>query len=269
MALSLPYNLQDGTKAYASKVMSDFNTIVQYLNGVEIPGVDKGDVISVLTYLTASLEATVKGGETGNAAEIIFADGESLRSKYRSGELHLGLLQTQGGFYFYVDENGHLMLVSNRETDADNFSIDENGHLLYTVPDPEEDDVNDTRTFDLGRVRGDEGEPGEPGAGDMEKKVYDPNGVGKDLNTYEYDAFLYAAEWGEDKLQTLTFAPSTPSNHLEIAPAPSANADQRQAWRDAMLYAPSNAQATAGQIIIGCDGDVPQTDIPIIIRVTA
>lgn len=269
MALSLPYNLQDGTKAYASKLMADLNTIVQYLNGVDIPGVDKGDMISVLAYLSASLEATVKAGEEGNAAEIIFADGESLRSKYRSGELHLGLLQTQGGFYFYVDENGHLMLVSNRETTADDFSIDENGHLLYTVQDPAAEDVEDTQVFDLGRVRGDEGEAGAPGEGDMNKATYDPNGVGKDLNTYEYDAILYASGWDEDKLQTVVLAASTTGNHLEIAPALSADADQRQAWRNALFYAPSNAQATAGQFVIGCDGDVPSVDIFITVRVTA
>ena len=269
MGASLPFQLADGTKAYASKVMANFNTLAQYLNSVDIPGADKGDLISVLTYLAESLEDKVIVGAEDNAAEIIFADGESLKKKYRSGELHLGLLQTQGGFYFYVDENGHLMLVSNREADADNFSSDENGHLIYTVPDPENDDIDDTQVFDLGRVRGDEGEPGKNADGDMAKTIYDPNGRGKDLNTYEYDAFLYAAEWTADKTITVMLAASTPNNHLEIAPAPSANAEQRKAWRDAQLYAGSAAQTIAGQFTIGCDGDVPQVDIPVIIRVTA
>lgn len=269
MGVSLPYQLADGTKAYANKVMANFNTLLQYLNSVDIPGVDKGDMIAVLTYLADSLENKVAAGEKDNAAEIIFADGESLKKKYRSGELHLGLLQTQSGFYFYVDENGHLMLVTNREADADNFSIDENGHLLYTVPDPETDDVDDTQIFDLGRVRGEEGEPGKNADGDMASAVYDPKGRKKDLNTYEYDAYLYAAEWDSNKKIVVQFEASTPTNHLEIAPALSANADQRKAWRAAQLYADSDAQTVAGQFVLGCDGDVPQVDIPITVRVTA
>ena len=269
MALTLPYQLTDGTKAYASKVMADFNTIVQYLNNVDIPGVEKGDVAAVLSYLSASLQDAVMAGERDNAAEIIFADGESLRSKYRSGELHLGLLQTQGGFYFYVDENGHLMLVSNREVNDEDFTIDERGHLLYTVRDPEEEDINDTQTFDLGRVRGEEGEPGLPGEGDMAKAIYDPQRRGKDLNTYEYDAIFYGADWSTDKLLTVSFVASTPNNHLDIDIAESANADQRKAWRDAQFYAPAGAQNTAGQFVVGCDGEVPKVDIPVVIRVTA
>ena len=269
MGVSLPFQLADGTKAYASKVMANFNTLAQYLNSVDIPGADKGDLISVLTYLAESLEDKVIVGAEDNAAEIIFADGESLKKKYRSGELHLGLLQTQGGFYFYVDENGHLMLVSNREVNDEDFTIDERGHLLYTVRDPEEDDINDTQTFDLGRVRGEEGEPGLPGEGDMAKAIYDPQRRGKDLNTYEYDVIFYGADWSTDKLLTVSFAASTPANHLDIDIAASANADQRKAWRDAQFYAPAGAQDIAGQFVVGCDGEVPKVDIPVVIRVTA
>ena len=54
--ITLPYNLQDGQKAYAARLMADLNTIVGKINSVSVSGLPDGDVETALQQLKLMLD---------------------------------------------------------------------------------------------------------------------------------------------------------------------------------------------------------------------
>ena len=156
MVIRLPYQLQEGTIAYAAKVMANFEAVLAGLNIITING-DTGDLESVLNTLFKDMIER----EVGNSQDILFEDGESLQSKFDSGKTTLGVLTGQGMFYFYVAEDGHLKVVTNGNIDEEDFSLNEEGHLIYTVSDLEGSTA--PVEYDLGLVRGTKGDSGAQG----------------------------------------------------------------------------------------------------------
>lgn len=192
--VALPYNLQEGTVAYAMKVMANFRALLGIYNNVSIPGLGEGDVDTMLKLLA---EAMVKAGEAGNTADIVFPDGETIEEKFNAGTLNASLLNSDGLFYLTVGSDGHLYVTASDSVNAEQFSIDRQpssetyGHLLYTLTDPEPGGA--VHTYDLGSVIG---PAGPSGTGDMAASVYDPNGQHKDVNMYVGYFNCPAAGWG-------------------------------------------------------------------------
>lgn len=190
MAVHLPYNLHEGQVAYAAKVMANFRALLGAYGSITVDGIGTADVPTMLQLL---YEAMVKADEDGNADHIRFEDGETLTQKFNAGTLNASILDSEGLFYFYVDpEDGHLYVTASEGMEADDFEIDENGHLVFTLNDPEGN--NAVNVYDLGKVKGDKGEDGDPG---MDADVYDPLRAEKDVNTYTGFFGCYAAGWGD------------------------------------------------------------------------
>jgi len=60
--ITLPYSLQDGQKAYASRLMANFNAIVACFNNIEVEGLDPGSIDEIAAQLlqaTNDFEAAV------------------------------------------------------------------------------------------------------------------------------------------------------------------------------------------------------------------
>lgn len=189
MVVNLPYNLREGQIAYAAKVMANFRALLGAYNHTIVEGLGEGDLTTMLQLL---FESVVKANEQGNAGEIVFADGETVEQKFAAGTLNAELLTGEGMFYFYIDPNsGHLIAVTSEAMEQSDFSIGDDGHLIYTIGDTGEN--SSVHFFDLGQVKGDKGDPG---AGDMSAAVYDPNSVGKDLNTYTGYFMIEDIDWG-------------------------------------------------------------------------
>ncbi|MBO4556510.1 MAG: hypothetical protein J5706_07090 [Elusimicrobiales bacterium] len=188
--VNLPYNLREGQVAYALKVMANFRALLGAYNNISIDGIGTGDIATIIGLLR---QAMVMADEEGNSNHVVFPDGETLTQKYAAGTLNASLLDSEGLFYFYVDPtNGHLFVTASEGMEADNFEIDpDTGHLLFNLNDPDESNV--VHTYDLGQVKGDKGDAG---AGGMQATTYDPNGVGKDMNTYTGFFICYADKWG-------------------------------------------------------------------------
>ena len=199
--VALPYNLQEGTVAYAMKVMANFRALLGIYNNVSIPGLGEGDVDTMLKLLA---EAMVKAGVAGNTDKIVFPDGETVTQKFNAGTLNASLLDSDGLFYLTVGSDGHLYVTASDSVNAEQFSIDRQpssetyGHLLYTLTDPEPGGA--VHTYDLGSVIG---PAGPSGTGDMAASVYDPNGQHKDVNMYVGHFNCPAAGWGSYFLTTL------------------------------------------------------------------
>ncbi len=147
MATSLPYNLREGTIAYAGKVMANFRALLGILNNLVVEGVGTGDIVTILNLLVQSM---VKADEAGNADDIVFEDGDTLEEKFSAGTLNASLLNSEGMFYFYIDPaDGHLYVVAADGMSADDFWIDEDGHLQYALRDPEDNSA--VHITDLGK----------------------------------------------------------------------------------------------------------------------
>ena len=262
MATSLPYNLQEGTIAHAGKVMANFRALLGILNNLIVEGVGTGDLATILNLIS---QAMVKADETGNAGEIRFADGETVEQKFAAGTLNASLLDSEGLFYFFVNQDdGHLYVTASEGMEADNFEIDEEtGHLLFNLNDPDESNV--VHTYDLGLVKGADGEPGEDG---MLASTYDPNNVGKDLNTYTGFFLCDAQSWVDgvyvisdtDRISGAALADhiTASSGHVWIGPSSSATDDGVTAWANGMIRMTGQG---SGTITIKALGDTPSEDI--------
>ena len=189
MAISLPYQLREGQKAYAAKVMANLEALLGVYNRAHVDGLGEGDVVTLLQLL---YQAAVMAGEDGNAAQIKFPDGDTLQQKFDAGTLNAALLNNDGLFYFEQDpDNGHLYVTASESIGPHAFYIDNNGHLIYNLDDPEGNES--VHQYDLGLVRGAQGPVGE---GDMAASIYDPNGQEKDLNLYTGYFLCPAPDWG-------------------------------------------------------------------------
>lgn len=276
MGTSLPFDLREGTVAYALQVMANFRALLNGINIINVEGLGQADVGTLLNLLC---EAMVKANEDGNASQIKFADGDDLEEKFAAGRLNAAVLNNEGLFYFHVGPaDGHLYVTAAEGIDEDDFEINDlNGHLLFTLDDP--DDSNTVHTYDLGKVVGDKGDPGEDG---MVASVYDPNGVEKDLNRYTGYFVCYAALWDEDSKEyvlkdddeqqggetipggwvtgaKLSGHITSASGHALIGPAYNAATDDEvEAWANAMVRVVSQGN---GEIVFKALGDIPETDI--------
>jgi len=189
MATNLPYLLREGQKAYAAKVMANFEALLGAYNMVHVDGLGESDVATLLQLLC---QAAVMAGKEGNTAQIVFPDGDSLEEKFDAGTLNAALIDSDGLFYFEVDPNdGHLYVTASESIGPHDFYIDEHGHLIYNLSDPEESMA--VHRYDLGLVRG---ERGPVGVGNMATSVYDPNNQQKDLNLYTGYFNCQALGWG-------------------------------------------------------------------------
>ncbi len=143
MGITFPYIFKDGDRAFAAHLMANFNALSTNLNGLTVDGLPDSDLQTVLNQLkglidglTAGLAATVTAGETGNAGQIVFTDGETFQ-----GKLDNNTLKGQDGqcffdqmYYFRVDQsNGHLYVGVPDGAPQPPLSIDSNGHLIYTI----------------------------------------------------------------------------------------------------------------------------------------
>lgn len=238
MVKGLPYKLQEGQVAYARKVMANFEALLASLNNVTVDG-KTGDLDTILQEL---FDRAVLTGEA-NSEDITFEDGESLQDKYDSGKTALALMTGEGMFYFYV-EDGRLKVVTNGNINADDFTIDGKGHLIYTI-NPSENNAPPA-VYDLGRVQGDKGDPGQ--GGDMFKTTYDPNNKEKDVCHY-YGCFQCNWENGIAKItdknlsstggDTLTGKITATEGHFMYKPAQGSDDETWKMWWDASVICTS------------------------------
>lgn len=270
---NLPYQLQDGQKSYAAKLMANFNALLNTVNEVNVTGMAAGDIDSVLTALKQLIDSRIVAYQTGNASQVKFADGDSMQTKLDNRELITEFANTQlnGMYKFYVDNSdGHLYLVAPADVDPPPFTIGEDGHLTYVIPDPVTETV-DAAFYDLGNVRGTQGLPG-----DMDSSVYDTTGQHKDIFTAidtavaankssTISAVAYSASWDSGtKLLDVTAAGLTATANFSVDAAYSATDAQIAAWRGAM---PRVTAQAAGQFTLKAYGIVPEVDIPLTVLV--
>ncbi len=275
--ITLPFQLKEGTTAYAAKVMANFNALIGKLNQLSVNGEIVGDLEDFLSLLSASIEQLVQAGRAGNANEIRVADGSSLQEKLDSGDLKgtSGEVSVQDRMcYFYVDEvTGHLHLVARDDVDADAYHINDQGHLIYTIPDP--DNGLTATDYDLGQVRGPKGD-----SGDMSRTVYDTQNRQTDIFSYvdeavsgiktrEYTCLLAAASWVTENSQTycrIELSNLNASSKFDVGLSPSATEEQEAAFEKALLKV---SEQGAGYFILlqRSNGVTPSVDIPLIVRI--
>lgn len=63
--ITLPFQLKEGTTAYAAKVMANFNALIGKLNQLSVNGEIVGDLEDFLSLLSASIEQLDSGGPGG------------------------------------------------------------------------------------------------------------------------------------------------------------------------------------------------------------
>ena len=262
----LPYQLRDGQKAYAARIMADLNALAGGLNNITVEGLEGGDLESTLAALKNRVDQAVVANQPGNASQIRCQDGQSFQDKVDSGAFNGtdGVVSTSDGlYYFYVGGDGHLYLVTRSQVQGEAFSIDSQGHLIYTVDDPAPEN-GEPKTYDLGVVR-------EPG--DMQAQVYDPTGKQQDVFAYAAaqvaavgkavakDAWVYGAAWDSDTSQAAVSVDDlTTTTHFYVGHGNGASAEQRAAWRNGAI---SVVGQTSGGFTLQADGALPTMDIPL------
>lgn len=266
----LPYNLQEGTKAYAAKVMANLHAIIGQLNNVDIVGLPNADLKAVLQAIYDLVSAAVVAYQTGNADQILFDDGDTMQEKVDRGDFN-GLdgvsLQLNGLYHFKV-ENGNLILYAPDDVGQPPFSI-VNGELIYEIPDPETEEI-DVASYNLGRVKGENGD------GDMAKSVYDPTRKATDIFAYIDSAvdnvsksqakscYVYAAAWDGSKQAIVELAEMGANTNFVVGTAYNATAEQDEAWDEA--HAKVIAQAS-GSFTLKARGGTPAIDIPLTVLI--
>ena len=86
--------------------------------------------------LSSTLSQKVTAGETGNAEQILFSDGQTMQQKLDSGALNGkdGVALSFDSYYtFRVADNGHLYVGVAEEGEQPQLTINQDGHLIYTV----------------------------------------------------------------------------------------------------------------------------------------
>lgn len=265
----LPYILQEGTVAYAGKVMADFYAIMENLNNIRVEGLAAADLQTVLNALRILIDNCVVQDETGNAGQIVFADGKTMQEKVDSGDFKGAdgvAAYADGWVVFEVDDNGHLLVTSNNDI-ASAFSFDEQGHLIYTV---DKTGGNDPVTYDLGNVKGAKGDPGDVTLSAMREYVQSQlNMLAKStvvdvsiLPPPADDSTVQDGQWDATaKTAKVAITGITATNNFGFQPRTgTATKEQRTAWRNAQVYCISQS---AGYVTFGADGVVPSIEIPL------
>lgn len=83
------------------------------------------------------LDGKLEAEKSGNAAQVLFSDGQSMQDKLDNGELRGSdavNAAVSGMFYLRVDEgNGHLYIGVADGAAQPPLSINNDGHLIYTI----------------------------------------------------------------------------------------------------------------------------------------
>lgn len=265
MARALPFQLVDGQKAYAAKLMGNFNYLLGILDNVDVSGLPEGSLDEVLSSLKDLIEQCVASNEVGNARQVFFTDGASLQEKLNNGDLKGadGVTSLSDGmYYFYVGTDGHLYLVTRSEVQGEAFSIDSRGHLIYTVDDPGPNE-GDPKTYDLGSVKFDGVTATEFESYKDDAKDYVDDTFASVAQSAGYSVTMLAGSWvGDDPpvSVTISLAAITTTNNFFVGPAAGATETQRAAWRDGLF---SVTGQSAGSFELTRDGDAPSVDIPL------
>lgn len=261
----LPYNLQEGTKAYAAKVMANLHAIIGQLNNVDIVGLPNANLKAVLQAIYDLASAAVVAYESGNAEQIIFDDGDTVQDKLDSGALNGrdGVSLQLNGLYHFKVENGNLILYAPDDVEQPPFSI-VNGELIYEIPDPETEEI-DVASYNLGRVKGENGD------GDMAKSVYDPTNRKQDIFGYVdssvenasksqvKNCYVYAAAW-ESKEAVVDLEDMRSDVNFIVGSATNTTAEEEAAWDDAQMKVIGQAD---GSFTLKAKGVVPGVNIPL------
>lgn len=271
----LPYVFQEGSKAYAAKVMANFYALLNALNVIKLDGMESQDLASLLQILANRIDACVPSGITGNAASIKFGDGETMQQKLENGDFNgVDAVSVINHMYkLYVDaEDGHLKVCLPSDAATPPLSIDNNGHLIYTVA--EATDTANAIVYDLGNVRGAKGDTG--AAGGMQAVVYDPTGQARDIFAAIKEAInnskpsnsnltLTSASWdAQSKQAIISLTGITATNDFDVDTGYTVTAAQQEAW---LAAKPKIIAQAAGSFTIEAFGNVPVVDIPLTVRI--
>lgn len=99
----LPYNLQDGQKAYAAKLMANLNALAAKLNSVSLPGLADSDMETALQQLKLLLD------------DEYAADAKVLQSFSFDEETAMLTITLENGAVFSVDMNPLIPDISGTE----------------------------------------------------------------------------------------------------------------------------------------------------------
>lgn len=259
---SLPYNLRSGNIAFADQVMANFYALNGQISHISL-GDNTGNVQQIIDLLAQTM---VQAGETGNASNIIFDDGESVAEKFDNDKL-IAMVHTGAGlFYFSLGADGHLYLTASENVKEGDFQIDENGHLLYSLPDPTA--PANVRTYDLGMVRGEKGDA----ATGMDPLIYDPDSKKQNFAHYTARFLCNPGDWDANKELLLDSSKQTSGDSLTGIISPTkgvifygfdeeaATAEQAKAWREAEVREVAKLD---GAIRLRAEGTVPAVSIPV------
>lgn len=95
---------------------------------------DEADKISIGGYNISIFAENINGEDVSEFVKVIWAKRGSMSKVTSNGDSDGGT--SSGGtslFAFEIRENGHLWIISDSKTQAQNFRINEDGHLIYTL----------------------------------------------------------------------------------------------------------------------------------------
>ncbi|MEG2213851.1 MAG: hypothetical protein RRY35_08155 [Clostridiales bacterium] len=143
MTVKLPYSFTDGQRAFAARLMANFNALSGALNNVSVAGLATADIETTLNTMKKLIDdlsgltgGKVTANQAGNAGQILFTDGQSFQAKLNNNSLkgQDGQCCLDRLYYFRVDPgNGHLYVGVPDGVGKPPVSIDGNGHLIYRI----------------------------------------------------------------------------------------------------------------------------------------
>lgn len=119
--ITLPYNLQDGQKAYASRVMANFSALAGGLNSVSVDGLTAGDLESVLRQLKLLLDELSEDRNRGVASLTYDGTGRKL------------VLTLADGARYQVDMSPFINVYQGVSGDTVSVSVDGQGNIAAAV----------------------------------------------------------------------------------------------------------------------------------------
>ena len=115
--ITLPYNLQDGQKAYAGRVMANFRAVAAGLNSVSVDGLTAGDLESVLRQLKLLVDELSRDHDRGVASLAYDGTGRKLA------------LTLADGARYEVDMNPFINIYQGVSGDTVSVSVDGQGRI--------------------------------------------------------------------------------------------------------------------------------------------
>lgn len=115
--ITLPYNLQDGQKAYAARVMANFEALAGQLNQISVTGLATGDLESVLRQMKLLLDE-LSAGSSRYVADLSY-NGEDRRLTLRLSD----------GAVFHVDMSPFIDEYQGLAGEAVSVSVDGQGGI--------------------------------------------------------------------------------------------------------------------------------------------